>query len=125
MVTRAIQPLFERLSRQYPVVTLTGRRQRGKTTLVRSVFSDKSHVSLEDPDTRRNAMPAFGRDGLLTPKEIDDLVHYVVDLSGREADPADRQSAPFGLRPTGYVLFQPEASPLRVFYFLPLPLNLG
>jgi len=36
----------------------------------------------------------------------------------READPADRQSAPFGLRPTGYVLFQPEASPLRVFYFL-------
>jgi cytochrome c oxidase cbb3-type subunit 3 len=42
----------------------------------------------EDPDTRRNSMPAFGRDGLLTPREIDDLVHYVVDLSGREADPA-------------------------------------
>ena len=42
----------------------------------------------EDPDTRRNSMPAFGRDGLLTPKEIDDLVHYVVDLSGREADQA-------------------------------------
>ena len=42
----------------------------------------------EDPDTRRNSMPAFGRDGLLTPKEIDDLVHYVVNLSGREADPA-------------------------------------
>ena len=42
----------------------------------------------EDPDTRRSSMPAFGRDGLLTPREIDDLVHYVVDLSGREADPA-------------------------------------
>lgn len=42
----------------------------------------------EDPDTRRNSMPAFGRDGLLTSKEIDDLVHYVVDLSGREADQA-------------------------------------
>lgn len=42
----------------------------------------------EDPDTRRNAMPAFGRDGLLTPKEIDDLVQYVLNLSGREADKA-------------------------------------
>ena len=42
----------------------------------------------EDPDTRRNAMPAFGRDGLLTPKEIDDLVQYVLNLSGREADRA-------------------------------------
>jgi len=42
----------------------------------------------EDPDTRRNSMPAFGRDGLLTPREIDDLVHYVVDLSGGEADQA-------------------------------------
>lgn len=42
----------------------------------------------EDPDTRRNAMPAFGRDGMLTPKEIDDLVQYVLKLSGREANMA-------------------------------------
>lgn len=43
---------------------------------------------MDDPDTRLSSMPAFGRDGLLTPREIDDLVHYVVDLSGREADQA-------------------------------------
>lgn len=42
----------------------------------------------EDPDTRRNTMPAFGRDGMLTPKEIDDLVQYVLNLSGREANAA-------------------------------------
>lgn len=42
----------------------------------------------EDPDTRRNTMPAFGRDGLLTPREIDDLVQYVLNLSGRESDRA-------------------------------------
>lgn len=42
----------------------------------------------EDPDTRRNTMPAFGRDGLLTPREIDDLVQYVLNLSGREANKA-------------------------------------
>ena len=44
------------------------------------------HVT--DPDTRRNNMPAYGRDGMLTPKEIDDLVQYVLNISGREADPA-------------------------------------
>lgn len=42
----------------------------------------------DDPDTRRNSMPAYGRDGMLTPKEIDDLVQYVLNLSGREADAA-------------------------------------
>lgn len=42
----------------------------------------------DDPDTRLSAMPAYGRDGLLTPKEIDDLVQYVLNLSGREANAA-------------------------------------
>lgn len=42
----------------------------------------------DDPDTRLSAMPAFGRDGLLTSREIDDLVEYVLKLSGREANAA-------------------------------------
>ena len=42
----------------------------------------------EDPDTRNSAMPAFGRDGLLTPREIDDLVQFVLVRSGREGDAA-------------------------------------
>ncbi len=56
MISRDIQPLFERLARQYPVVTLTGPRQSGKTTLAKSVFPDKPYVTLEDPDTRRFAI---------------------------------------------------------------------
>jgi cytochrome c oxidase cbb3-type subunit III len=42
----------------------------------------------EDPQTRMNAMPAFGRDGLLTGNQIDDLVQYVLNVSGRDADAA-------------------------------------
>ncbi len=37
---------------KYPVVTLTGPRQSGKTTLVRALFSDKKYVTLEDLDNR-------------------------------------------------------------------------
>jgi predicted AAA+ superfamily ATPase len=52
MIRRDITPLFEQLAGQYPVVTLTGPRQSGKTTLARTVFPDKAYVSLEDPDQR-------------------------------------------------------------------------
>lgn len=35
---------------------------------------------------RFNMMQAYGRDGILTASQIDDLVEYVVNLSGREAN---------------------------------------
>lgn len=56
MIARDIQPLFERLAAQYPVVTLTGPRQSGKTTLAKAVFPDKPYVTLEDPDVRQFAI---------------------------------------------------------------------
>jgi cytochrome c oxidase cbb3-type subunit 3 len=38
------------------------------------------------PDTHQSQMPAFGRDGILKPEQIDDLTEYVVFLSGRPSD---------------------------------------
>jgi cytochrome c oxidase cbb3-type subunit 3 len=40
------------------------------------------------PDARMSQMPAFGRDGMLKPNEIDDLTEYVVALSHRPASRA-------------------------------------
>jgi hypothetical protein len=40
------------LARYFPVVTVTGPRQSGKTTLCRAVFPAHRYVSLEAPDTR-------------------------------------------------------------------------
>lgn len=42
-----------RLASQYPVLTLTGPRQSGKTTLAKKVFHKKTYVSMEDPDNYR------------------------------------------------------------------------
>jgi uncharacterized protein len=52
MIKRDISPLFQSLASQYPVLTVTGPRQSGKTTLAKSLFPDKAYVSLEDPDIR-------------------------------------------------------------------------
>lgn len=55
MISRLVTPQLRRLAKQYPVVTVTGPRQAGKTTLCRATFPDKPYVSLEDPDKRRMA----------------------------------------------------------------------
>ena len=41
-----------------------------------------------NPNARMSQMPAFGRDQMLTPDQVDDLVEYVVKLSGRPANAA-------------------------------------
>ena len=56
MIRRALLPTLRRSARQYPVVTLTGPRQSGKTTLARLAFPRHHYVSLEDPDERRFAL---------------------------------------------------------------------
>ncbi len=56
MITRAIEVQLRRLLAGFPVVTLTGPRQSGKTTLARAVFADRPYVSLEEPDLRHLAV---------------------------------------------------------------------
>ncbi len=56
MIRRHLEvPLLEAAGR-YPVVTLTGPRQSGKTTLVRAAFPRHAYASLEDPDVRAFAL---------------------------------------------------------------------
>lgn len=55
MVPRALAPRLRAAARKFPVVTVTGPRQSGKTTLCRAVFPDKAYVSLEAPDVREYA----------------------------------------------------------------------
>jgi predicted AAA+ superfamily ATPase len=55
MIPRLATPLLDELRLGYPVITITGPRQSGKTTLARAAFPDKPYVSLETPDEREFA----------------------------------------------------------------------
>ncbi|HJH60064.1 MAG TPA: ATP-binding protein [Bacteroidetes bacterium] len=52
MIQRLLQTKLSELIQKYPIVTLTGPRQSGKSTLLRYSFPDYKYVSLEDPDIR-------------------------------------------------------------------------
>lgn len=52
MIKRTLQTKLLEFAKKYPIVTLTGPRQSGKSTLLRHSFPDYEYISLEDPDTR-------------------------------------------------------------------------
>lgn len=52
MLNRDIEEFVRRISEQFPVVTILGPRQSGKTTLSQKLFSDYRYVNLEHPTIR-------------------------------------------------------------------------
>jgi predicted AAA+ superfamily ATPase len=52
---RSLTPTLLARARQWPVVTVTGPRQSGKTTLCRATFPELPYANLERPDTRQFA----------------------------------------------------------------------
>jgi len=50
MIKRKISEKLLYYSTKYPIVTVTGPRQSGKSTLIKNCFPDYKYISLEDPD---------------------------------------------------------------------------
>ncbi|MDP2360129.1 MAG: ATP-binding protein [bacterium] len=93
MVTRDIIPELRRAAAEYPIVTITGPRQSGKTTLARTCFPEKPYYSLESPDTRA-AVAADPRSFLdhLPDGAVLDEVQRLPDLLSYLQEAVDAQS---------------------------------
>lgn len=94
MITRTLQTYLLALAEQYPIITVTGPRQSGKTTLCRAAFPDRPYINLESPDTRQFALTdpraflAQFPDGAILDEiqRVPDLLSYlqvIVDADGR------------------------------------------
>lgn len=51
-INRHITDRLKELARSFPVITLTGPRQSGKTTLLKKVFPQYRYINFEDPEQR-------------------------------------------------------------------------
>ena len=49
MIIREMSKTAKQRAREFPVLTITGPRQSGKTTLAKACFPDYGYVNLEDP----------------------------------------------------------------------------
>jgi predicted AAA+ superfamily ATPase len=56
MIERNLTTVLLSAATRFPVVTVTGPRQSGKTTLCQAVFPGRNYVSLERPDVRDRAL---------------------------------------------------------------------
>ena len=56
MIARTLTAKIIALAQKFQVITLTGPRQSGKTTLVRAAFPAMPYASLEEPDMRQIAL---------------------------------------------------------------------
>ena len=55
MVIRTLVKKIRLMSRKMPVISITGPRQSGKTTLARQCFPDHEYANLENPETFEDA----------------------------------------------------------------------
>ncbi len=55
MIRRELEGLLKRMAGWFPIVSVTGPRQSGKSTLVRAAFPDYAYVNLEDPQQGAHA----------------------------------------------------------------------
>jgi len=56
MIHRHLSEILTNIIKKMPVITLTGPRQSGKTTLVKQCFSDYTYLNLEETDKKEMAL---------------------------------------------------------------------
>jgi uncharacterized protein len=77
IVRRALEEKVLQLARQFPVISITGPRQSGKTTLSRLCFPDYDYINLEMPDNRSFAQsdPRYFLSNFKNGLIIDEIQH--------------------------------------------------
>ena len=95
MIKRDITKELLECAREYPVVTVFGPRQAGKTTLVQMTWPDKPYRSLEDPDIRlaaeldpRGFLEELPEGGILDEiQRVPQLLSYIQGIVDKTSTP--------------------------------------
>lgn len=108
-ITRSLETVITQVTKEYPVVLLTGPRQVGKTTMLRKLMegTDRSYVSLDDLNERNIAKtdPELFLQ-LHKPPVLIDEVQYAPELFTYIKIVADRDHMPGAFWLTGSQIFK-------------------
>ncbi|MDP2360263.1 MAG: ATP-binding protein [bacterium] len=129
-IERQMGVVARELAASFPVLTLTGPRQSGKTTMARHCFPQLAHVNLEEPQVRAQALADprgfFARfpEGMLLDEiqrapDLLNTVQVLVDADGRPGRFLLTGSEQVGLR---QALSQSLAGRTALLHLLPLSL---
>lgn len=128
MIPRTASRTLAHLARGFPVIAITGPRQSGKSTLARAQFKHLPYVTLEDPDTRSQALAdprrflrRFGSGAILDEiQRAPELLSYlqgIVDSHQRMGEFVVTGSQQFGLMDR---ITQSLAGRVGLLHLLPL-----
>jgi predicted AAA+ superfamily ATPase len=80
-INRSIEPIVKKISKQFPVIVVTGPRQSGKSTMIRHLFDDYEFITFDNLETRMRAKkdPALFVDSLKNPVVLDEI-QYVPEI---------------------------------------------
>ena len=91
MIKRSIQKKMMELSEKFPIISLTGPRQSGKTTLLKAMFPEYRYENLEEPDARlfaqsdpRNFLGTKERLIIDEAQRVPELFSYIQTISDRD-----------------------------------------
>lgn len=92
MVPRTAATFVQYAAGKYPVVTITGPRQAGKTTLAQAAFPGKPYLNMENPSDRQRALAdpvaffALYPDGLILDEfqKAPELVSYIQVIADQQ-----------------------------------------
>lgn len=131
MIPRHIAPVIQRAAGKFPVVTLLGPRQSGKTTLVKALFADHVYINLENPETR--AMAARDPRSLLEKgatavvideaQRLPDILSWVQVYADQNNRPGQYVLTGSNQPELGHVISQSLAGRTSLHHLLPLSLE--
>lgn len=130
MINRQITASIKELLGKFPVLTITGPRQSGKTTLIKSLFPDWHYFSMETPDVRARVMEnpreLFARFGhrmvLDEVQRTPDLLSYIQTIVDEDQDACFILSGSHNLLMLEQIS-QSLAGRSAIFYLFPLSLS--
>jgi len=94
-INRTIETFIKKVSKQFPVLLITGPRQVGKTTLLKFLGEKREYVSLDDPTARdlANTDPSLFLQRFTSPLVIDEI-QYAPELLTHIKIQVDKENKP-------------------------------